>query len=80
MARPPNLRLIFLDFEFEPVYLTGEHGIESPTNIAFWMGMFQALSILGSNPEEASGSKDGNKTDHILMECIQEAMDEKINC
>lgn len=80
MARPPNLRLIFLDFEFEPVYLTGEHGIEPPTNIAFWMGIFQALSILGSNPEEASGSKDGNKTDHIPMECIQEAIDEKVNC
>lgn len=78
MARSPNLRSIFLDFEFKPVYLPEEHGIAPPTDIAFWKDRFQAMSILGSNPEVGegiSGSEDGNKTYQILMECIQEAID-----
>ena len=83
MARSPNLRSVFLDFEFKPVYLPEEHGIAPPTDIACWMRRFQAMSILGSNPEvseETSGSEDGNKTDQILMECIKEAIDTKANC
>ena len=72
MARSPNLRSLFLDFEFEPIYLPEEHGTAPPADIAYWMRRFQAMSILGSNPEdseETSGSEDGNKTNQILMEC-----------
>ena len=40
MARSLNLRSIFLDFEFKPVYFLEEHGIAPPTDIAFWMHRF----------------------------------------
>ena len=83
MAHSPNLRSLFLDFEFKPVYLPEEHGTASPTEIAYWMRRFQAMSILGSNPEdseETSGSEDDNKTNQILMECIKEAIGRKANC
>ena len=83
MARSPNLRSIFLDFEFKPVYLPEEHGIAPPTDIAYWMRRFQDMSILGSNPEdseETSESEDDNKPGQILMECIKEAFGTKANC
>ena len=81
MARSPNLRSIFLDFEFKPVYLTEEHGIAPPTDINIWMHRFQAMSILGSDPSGSEdGSEDGNESDQILRKCIQEAIEAEATC
>lgn len=92
MARSPNLRPIFLDFEFKPIYLPGEHGIAPPTDISFWVHRIQAMWIEGSVPEasiqvstpevgeENCGSEDSNNPHQILEQCIQEAVESNSNC
>lgn len=72
LARSPNVRHIFQDFRFEPIYLHGEKATKLPTNIEIWKERFAAMHILGSLPGHARADRKN------LEACIQQAFNSSV--